>query len=474
MPRQLRVFLCHASQDKPAVRELYKRLKAEAWIDPWLDEEKLLGGQDFDLEIYKAARDADAIIICLSKKSVLKEGYVNKEIRRALEIAQEKPEGVIYVIPLRLDECSPSFEQLKKLQWVDYFSPNAHEKLLHSLRARAVDLKIKIPDKKIASASDIKQKSNFDLRRFGLIGIIALALLFGGLSLRNFFRKLPAETSTPTLQAFTETSKPPTETSASLTPTLTETTSLSATPTTVLGIGSTPRSLKDNMLLVYVPAGEFTMGGSDGDQDERPAHQVYLDAFWMDQTEVTNAMYAKCVDANQCNPPDGKRSRTRSSYFDSPEFGDYPVISISWNDALAYCSWVGRRLPTEAEWEKAAHGSDGRIYPWGNAAPKESLLNYNNSIGDTTRVGSYPDGKSIYGALDMAGNVWEWVSSLYEPYPYDAADGREDLTAIGSRVLRGGSWSSDLLNVRSASRDLYDPTNSDINFGFRCALDPRR
>ena len=140
--RRLKVFLCHASQDKPAVRELYKRLAAEKWIDPWLDEEDLLPGQDFDLEIYKAARNSDSIIICLSKVSVAKEGYVNKEIRRALDVADEKSEGAIYIIPLRLDDCTPSFERLKQLHYADYFMPNAHEKLIKSLRLRASSLKI--------------------------------------------------------------------------------------------------------------------------------------------------------------------------------------------------------------------------------------------------------------------------------------------------------------------------------------------
>ena len=152
-PRPLKVFLCHASADKPAVYKLYAALKSEPWIDPWLDKENLLPGQDFDLEIYKATRDADAIIICLSKISVAKEGYVNKEIRRALEIADEKPEGAIYVIPLRLDDCMPSFEQLKKLHWADYFTPDAHEKLLRSLRARAMTLRIETWEAKVAVAS---------------------------------------------------------------------------------------------------------------------------------------------------------------------------------------------------------------------------------------------------------------------------------------------------------------------------------
>lgn len=156
--RKLRVFLCHASQDKPAVRELYERLASEKWIDPWLDEENLLPGQDFDLEIYRATRDSDAIIICLSKVSVAKEGYVNREIRRALDIAQEKAEGAIYVIPLRLDECNPSFEQLRKLHGLDYFTPNAHERLLKSLHARAEALKNEIGE----TAADVPETNSTD------------------------------------------------------------------------------------------------------------------------------------------------------------------------------------------------------------------------------------------------------------------------------------------------------------------------
>src|SRR6266498_5179017 len=144
--RPLRVFLCHASEDKPSVRKLYNLLAAENWIEPWIDEENLLPGQDFDLEILKATREADAIIICLSKISVTKVGYVNKEIRRALDIAQEKAEGAIYVIPLRLDDCAPSFERLKQLHWLDYFKSNAHEKLLKSLHARAIALNIEKQD----------------------------------------------------------------------------------------------------------------------------------------------------------------------------------------------------------------------------------------------------------------------------------------------------------------------------------------
>ena len=168
--RRLKVFLCHASQDKPAVRELYKRLAAEKWIDPWLDEEDLLPGQDFDLEIYKAARNSDSIIICLSKVSVAKEGYVKKEIRRALDVADEKSEGAIYIIPLRLDDCTPSFERLKQLHFADYFTPNAHERLIKSLRLRADALKIATSENEAAPVDQpkvsIAKDDDLDLYRF--------------------------------------------------------------------------------------------------------------------------------------------------------------------------------------------------------------------------------------------------------------------------------------------------------------------
>lgn len=141
--RKLKVFLCHASEDKPAVRELYKRLKSEKWIEPWLDEESLLPGQDWDVEIYKATRDADAIIIALSEKSVQKEGYVNKEIRRVLDIAQEKPPGTIYIIPLRLDDCKPSFRELQRVQWVDYF-PDEKRSLAYGLLLRSFFSRFKL------------------------------------------------------------------------------------------------------------------------------------------------------------------------------------------------------------------------------------------------------------------------------------------------------------------------------------------
>jgi formylglycine-generating enzyme required for sulfatase activity len=237
-----------------------------------------------------------------------------------------------------------------------------------------------------------------------------------------------------------------------------------AVPTTNLGIGSTLVSEKDGITLLYVPASEFTMGSDNYGSEEKPAHKVTLDAFWIDRTEVTNAMYAKCVQdfLYACNEP------SDTSYYSDPSYADHPVVYVSWNDAKVYCEWADRRLPTEAEWEKAARGTDGRIYPWGDALPIRNFGNFSNYSGETSAVGQFPDGRSLYGALDMAGNVYEWLSSLYKPYPYSATDGREDLSELGERVIRGGSWALNSV-VRSSSRSRADPTTAKDTIGFRCA-----
>lgn len=254
----------------------------------------------------------------------------------------------------------------------------------------------------------------------------------------------------------------------------------SLTPAADLVGGSTMISPKDGMVLVYIPAGDFLMGstGEDPDDalDEFPQHTVTLDAYWMDLTEVTNAMYQLCVKEGGCEPPSGNESYSRETYFADEQFDDYPVIYVSWVDAKAYCEWVGRRLPTEAEWEKAARGEDGRIYPWGSGINCQKA-NYwgqeGGCTGDTTPVGSYPDGASPYGVLDMAGNVWEWVSSIYKPYPYNPGDGREEMDSSKPRLLRGGSWyyaTSKI--VRTASRSRSDPGYTFFGVGFRCASSP--
>ncbi len=165
------------------------------------------------------------------------------------------------------------------------------------------------------------------------------------------------------------------------------------------------------------------MGSEEGDEDEQPVHEVTLDAFWIDRTEVTNAQFAGCVADGACQPPSETSSSTRDPYYGNDEFADYPVIYVSWNDASEFCEWAGGRLPTEAEWEYAARGPESFTYPWGNNGPSTSLLNFDTNVGDTSEVGSYPDGASWVGALDMAGNVWEWVNDWYDSGYYQNSPG---------------------------------------------------
>ncbi|MBI3961514.1 MAG: formylglycine-generating enzyme family protein [Deinococcus sp.] len=216
---------------------------------------------------------------------------------------------------------------------------------------------------------------------------------------------------------------------------------------------------------VLVPAGSFTMGSDSGGSDERPVHTVTLQDYYIMRTEVTVAQYERFVQAT---------GRRRPSYRNSG--ADFPATDVDWNDAAAFCAWLGQgtgfgtRLPTEAEWEKAARGTDGRVYPWVNSFDA-SRLNSSGSqdgFGDIAPVGQFPSGASPYGALDMAGNVWEWTSSLYQAYPYSATDGRENPSASGNRVFRGGSFNFVASFVRSAVRAPFDPTGRGSNVGFRC------
>jgi len=232
-------------------------------------------------------------------------------------------------------------------------------------------------------------------------------------------------------------------------------------------------SEKDGMTLLYVPAGEFTMGAASSDtqasDDEKPSHTVYLDTFWIDQTEVTNALYAKCVAAGKCQAPPSTGSNTRSSYYGTSQFANYPVIKVSWNDAQAYCQWAGGDLPTEAQWEKAARGDAPRTYPWGPETPDASRLNFNMNVGDTTEVGKYPSGASFYGALDMAGNVLEWVRDWYGSYQSSAQRNPTGTTSGDARALRGGGWGDAAAFVRASGRNWNFPDGRLDVIGFRCA-----
>jgi len=526
MPRPLHVFLCHASQDKPAVRELYNALKSEEWIDPWLDKAKILAGQDWEIVIDKAVEASDVVIVCLSNRSVTKEGFVQKEIRYAYDNALEKPEDTIFLIPLRLDNCSVP-RKLKPFHWVDYFGAekaDAYSNLLEALKLR-YEQKLYLEEAELGIAENsvlekekrdafervarekvrrehmqwefaqkaVREKAQRDAKQEArqkkpaanllsitrglgflfFIGIFLVAIFLGVKWLSPPVAPTITESSTITE---TPTQAPIVLPVATALPVATEVSSL--------GLGSTMISEKDGMTLVYVPAGEFTMGSNQGDPDEKPVHKVNLEAFWIDQTEVTNKMYSSCVAAGACKEPAHVGSATHSRYYGNSEFNKHPVIYVDWNMAKTYCEWTGRDLPTEAQWEKAARGPDGNMYPWGNIFNGKNVnfcdVNcsfdwaykaYNDDYADVSPVGYYPTGQSVYGALDMAGNVWEWVNDWYDVYP----GGTTTSSEFGQkyRVLRGGSWFVNMHDVRSSDRYFVDLADSFNYFsGFRCSLTP--
>ncbi len=229
---------------------------------------------------------------------------------------------------------------------------------------------------------------------------------------------------------------------------------------------------KDGAPMVLVPAGEFTMGSNEGGDDEKPAHRVSLDAYYIDKYEVTVRQYAKFLDATSLEaPPDW-------NIMNQPPHQKRPVAKVDWADAGTYCRWAGKRLPTEAEWEKAARGTDGRIYPWGNDPPTRLQANFGkdkwNDHVALVPVGLLEDGKSPYGIYDLAGNVSEWVSDWYDKNYYKNSPDRNPKGPERGeyKVARGGSWGIDPELLRSARRLVNQPSNRGGSYGFRCAKTP--
>ena len=426
--RPLKVFLCHASGDKPVVHQLYKYLCNDG-VDAWLDSEKLIPGQKWQLEIPKAVRSSDVVIVCLSERSTNKEGYISKEIEFALDIADKQPEGTIFVIPARLEECRVP-ERLNNYQWVNLFESQGYNRLIVALGIRAKQINAKTPgrtgifslwhparqvtvddlvketksnelshtekEESVVKPSGSKRKSSARIF-IEMIGLVAsvfgiITFLTGVENIRNYFQPIvtfsETENSLPVLNTETPNpSKTPLQTSVpSVTPTasvMPTSTSLATEITDDLGVE-----------MMLVPAGEFTMGKNANDafaeveaecrgheeysscqlewyEPSSPEHQVYLDAFYMDTYEVTNTLYKDCVDAGICDLPEQTSSNSHSSYYGNPQFDNYPVIFVNWNMVNTYCKiWRGGYLPSEAQWEKAARGGlDGKNYPWGDEFP---------------------------------------------------------------------------------------------------------
>lgn len=260
----------------------------------------------------------------------------------------------------------------------------------------------------------------------------------------------------------------------------------SASSSTVL---TTPAGTSHDMIVI--PNGAFEMGSDDGEIDELPVHRVTLSTYHIDKFEVTNEQYLAFLKATDSttdaegnvlialgNPDVMIRAIDTSFELADTLRAKHPVTDVTWYGAAAYCEWIGGRLPTEAEWEYAARGFDGRAYPWGNDDPTPDLVNYDFNVWGTTKVGSYPDGASPFGVMDLAGNVWEWILD-WNDIRYYGTSPEEDPRGPESgdfRGIRGGAWGSGtgsgLRGVRSAMRGASQPWTASGNIGFRCAVEP--
>jgi len=453
------VFISYSHKDTNYAHRLADELQKKG-IDVWIDE-RLDYGSTWPQEIQKQLDSCSAFIVIMSPRSYESE-WVQNELNRAKRL--RKP-----IYPLLLEGNGPwlSVESTQYLDVRNGAFPD--EKFYSTLRRtlpRTAAQSSPVPMDKSAPASvsgSKPRRSNIMiLTGGGILGLIVLgAILFLG-------KRPSSETPTP--------EPPPSEKVPAEVDTVEPTEEIVRVETVVPPTDAPPPTeFTDSrgVGMVFVPAGNFIMGSSQGLDDERPVHTVHLEDFYIDRYEVTNAFYRICVEEGACPPPGRTGSFTRDSYFENSQFDNYPVVYVDWENARAYCQWRGMDLPTEAQWEKAARGTDGLTYPWGDDLVQSSA-NYNDQVGDTTEVGMYENGRSPYGAYDMAGNVWEWVTDWYSNTYYLSTPLTDPLgPATGEyKVLRGGSWHDEGVTITTTSRgwnQLEYFYNTD--FGFRCAMD---
>jgi formylglycine-generating enzyme required for sulfatase activity len=424
------VFISYSRKDVDIAKQLAQDLE-KADLEVWWDISDLKGGDAWIRTIQAALKASKYCVVLLSPEAVESE-WVEKEYTFAMGLG-------LKIIPILHKNCEVPMA-LANIQYID-FRGKRYERGLQEL---SEILRVLAPDEEEARSvpTPAKPRRLVNWERVGAIaGVIAVLIALG----------------------------------AWLAPSVTNllSTWLSKTPTPSAPPG-----------MVYVPAGEFIMGSDEGDSDERPVHTVYLDAFYIDKTEVTNTQFAKFLN-EQGNQEEGGVtwlnigdkdcliSQSEGQYQPKGGYGNHPVIEVSWCGARAYCQWVGKRLPTEAEWEKVARGTDGRTYPWGEGIDCDRAQ-YGGCGGErTTPAGNKPKGASPYGALDMAGNVWEWVADWYDSGYYSQSPGGNPLGPNSgvSRVLRGGSWFNYQRSARCASRHSLNPWDEDYHVGFRCAKD---
>ena len=452
------IFISYSHKDTAYVEKLEAKLIREGF-DVWVDH-RIDYGSRWTKEIEKAINTCDAYIVVMSE-TARESQWVERE-----RIHAEKRRKPFFPLLLKGD----AWFELGNIQFMDVRGGKLPPKAYYENIARFVPRKENPASVGAGVESNIPAKKNLQLWVGGAV-LVGL-LILGGFALSNIFDKTdpPVEVTADVTVAPATIPAVPVDKDPTLTP---EPEGSSLIPPADAQLGDTWTRPTDGMVMSYISAGEFQMGSEDGEDDEQPVHTVYLDAFWMDQTEVTNTMYLACVEAGRCEEPSDR------TYLDNPAYANHPVVYVNWEAANNYCEKVGGRLPTEAEWEKAARGGlNGKEYPWGDEKPVCSLYvengakfndNENCKASGTETVASFSS--NGYGLYDMAGNVWEWVADLYgENYYADSPSSNPlGINSGYMRILRGGSWAYSDYHARSSYR--YDSLkNSSLDsIGFRCA-----
>jgi formylglycine-generating enzyme required for sulfatase activity len=449
------VFISYSRRDLAFAEQLADDLK-NTGFDVWYDLSGIGGGARWRVEIENALRESQYVIIVLSPDSVTSE-WVEREFLFASNLKRK-------IIPLLYRRCDLPLSYVN-LNYVDVQGENYAQNFNVLLRALDIDTTSSILPSPLPKRSSRGTSRTRNIALAG-VGILIVFVLIASPFIKGMLVPGPSPTiPMETMQEMTASIPTSTTLEPNLPPAEEVTSTVTSSPTEIYGIAG----------MVLVPEGIFTMGDNNRDVGEGPAHSVYLDAYYIDRYEVTNEQYMDCVDEKKCDWPANISSKTRPGYYGNPEFGDFPVIYVSWDMARAFCTWRGVRLPTEAEWEKAARGVDSRSYPWGETDVDCSRANYNACGGDTVEVGSYESGKSPYEMYDMAGNVWEWVADWYQE-DYYATLGNNPSNppgpAAGSeRVIRGGSWTNTPNTISTTIRNSSDPSKIYNIVGFRCAMD---
>jgi formylglycine-generating enzyme required for sulfatase activity len=490
-----KVFLYGADGDIPALRALRSRLAVDGVSLP----DDVDQGWSRKTALRDAILESDMALIVLSGDV---EPDVLDEIKLVVGTAAQKPQGELFVLPIRFEKCDLP-DVLKRWSAVDMFEQDGYEKLMLALKLRAERRGFVLHPRPGWKAplqlagdgkDDLEEEVPVSRGSWWIVGAAVLvAVLLMLWTLPGIFKaatktavpvNIMVENSTQyaleearnismTQTAVMQTVRAPITQTAAMEETLQHPATSTLQFPTIIAL---PTEIIDpgNIRMVYVPGDNFLIGNEFDTTGENPIHTLYVKPFYIDKYEVTNGLYRVCVDVGACEPPRSVSSETHPAYYGNNEFNNHPVVNVDWNMAKQYCKWRGARLPGEAEWEKAARSIDGRTYPWGEESGCP-FANYADAsgvcAGDTTVVGTYQDGRSLYGAFDMSGNVSEWVNSLYWTYPYSFTDGREVVDARGLRVVRGGSWFSPLNEITTFYRSGIDPSAYDLYTGFRCAHD---